>query len=1229
MTVGKRNAALCALISLLIVTLMSVSLTRGRYSKELTSGSEYSGSLEYIVSEQVEINSVDEFFSAIENGYSNIKVSDDVDNPLIITGSVSDVNSDLTIDLNGHELQRNNREPMLNVTEGVRLTIIDTSEKQTGSFYNPVGSVLRISGGTLTVAAGLFESGPRDGENLAGGSSVYSSEYAYQTGGVWRNKAGAEINGTASVAYYEKNDGGYTERQGNMPVIIPAVTNVGSAPSDGGTPQHSVNGNFYFDADASSIGISKDAYLYFTVSDGSVSNSLIAADNGSADFYYTYTLYRSFDDSGVVYSAAESSGAEEIEVEEIEVTVYGYKGVMSAAQRAATYAAIQMNSGNLYVRGGDYVSYFGNDSTYCVYATGGYMAVENGVGSFQAHGAGKCVSISYGSVSEDEYLRVASGDFYSQTGDTIAVSGGLMRVSGDVSFTKDTATAEFASSQDNGSAISMTGGKLYISSTSSAIGFNLTGNYMNGISVSGGTLSVTGSKQSPINFEINGSDVRGISSEVSDGAEGSVTVSYTDFNVGLGGDDDSIYGIYSGGGTIKATNCLFDMVGSYARGIYSAGGTVNCGGSTVINVDGTYSAGILADGGDINVSGMYKSEITNCVAVIEANGNVSNSLSSTAISSEGGNIFIAGAGDNSANITTDGLGITARSGASINISTPTFTLTSNNGTAIYINGGNLTIAEDTTADITSTINEDYGWVTPPDEEGNQAGGNANVNIYNGVYIQGGSLTANGTFNVNHTGVANIENQGNYGANERYRNYEIRSFAVRVEGTDGIDTKVTILKSNIISNISISDSGLYVSGGGGGLYVSGGDVYMGNESTNSPSDITITTIGNTLFDTFYEQQANGDNWNYRLSRTGGHAIEVSGGTLTVYNGTYRAAQGEGILVRDGTANIWSGNFYGNDNYSSQEKGLLAGPAASYAFKMYGGTANIYGGNFGKDSSGSGAFVMGTSTNQAKANIYGGTFDVKGQAAFSVFEYVDVTFTPRGGEKGAGGDITVTGAEAGMTVEYRGDAGSSVTINGGTFSSKNTGYGNGVWYGEGRVELTITNGTFTGTGTTDLRSSGLMLDNALTEKAVSISGGNFSGVNGVLYNYASSDRNGLIISGGEFKGTRSGLYFNAVPTNYNVQISGGTFIGVSERHYGTTIFGQNLYPYYINGAIGASCSRNFVGSWSGVGADIRVNQIIAGGYKAVCSGDVSGEYNSGNDSRLGESLAGANTITVSPA
>lgn len=1121
MTVGKRNAALCALISLLIVTLMSVSLTQGRYSKELTSGSEYSGSLEYIVSEQVEINSVDEFFSAIENGYSNIKVSDDVDNPLIITGSVSDVNSDLTIDLNGHELQRNNREPMLNVTEGVRLTIIDTSEKQTGSFYNPVGSVLRISGGTLTVAAGLFESGPRDGENLAGGSSVYSSEYAYQDDGVWRNEAGAKINGTASVAYYEKNGGGYTERQENMPVIIPAVTNVGSAPPDGGTPQHSVNGNFYFDADASSIWISKDAYLYFTVADDSVSNSLIAADNGSADFYYTYTLYRSFDDSGVVYSAAES-----IRAEEIEVTVYGYKGVMSAAQRAATYAAIQMNSGNLYVRGGDYVSYFGNDSTYCVYATGGYMAVENGVGSFQAHGAGKCVSISYGSVSEDEYLRVASGDFYSQMGDTIAVSGGLMRVSGDVSFTKKI-TAEFASSQDNGSAISMTGGELYVSSTSSAIGFNLTGNYMNGISVSGGTLSVTGSKQNPIKFDINGSDVRGISSEVSDGAAGSVTVSDAVFNISKSGDDSNgIYGIYSGGGTITATNCLFDMVGSYARGIYSAGGTVSCGGSTEIDVNGTYSAGILAYGGNISVDGEYNSTIV---------GMTDNLLSSAAISSEGGDISIAGG---SATITTDGLGITARSGASINISTTTFTLTSNNGTAIYINGGNLTIDEETTADIKSKITADYGWVTPPDEEGNQAGGNANVNKYNGVYIQGGSLTANGTFNVTHTGVATknqeVEHEehsifgytwydpdGRSAGDGLITSFEIISFAVRVEGGDG--TEVVIDQGNITNAV------------GGGLYVSGGKVTLGKDS--SADNIKISTTGKDLHENSLNKVVSGfipttmgGNWQYKLNKTGGPAIQVNGGEITVYNGTYTAEQGDGLRVNGGTANIYGGVFAGNDHGYKANDATRAGPAASYAFKMQGGTANIYGGAFGTQNGtskhdGSGAFVMGTAADaKGVANIYGGTFEVKGQAGFSVYQYAEVTFNQRGGEDGEGGDILVSGTAAGMAVESA-SGGSTIKIMSGTFRSTRAedGDGSGIWYSNANAKLTIRGGTFTGSVISGLR---LAVDPG---SSVQIFGGTFTGMNA---NAISSDAtvyySDILASG---VSTSEGSFTSSSRTNVN--------------------------------------------------------------------------------------------------
>ena len=159
--IGKRRLFLTVFLSLLIVTLMTFSLTYARYSEEKEADGVLSGELENIVSNEVEIGSVNEFFSAIENGYTNIKISDEVDNPLVITGSVSDVNSDLTIDLNGHELQRNNRDPMLNITAGVRLTIIDS--KGGGSFYNPVGSVLRIDGGTLTGADGGFERGPPDG----------------------------------------------------------------------------------------------------------------------------------------------------------------------------------------------------------------------------------------------------------------------------------------------------------------------------------------------------------------------------------------------------------------------------------------------------------------------------------------------------------------------------------------------------------------------------------------------------------------------------------------------------------------------------------------------------------------------------------------------------------------------------------------------------------------------------------------------------------------------------------------------------------------------------------------------------------------------------------------------------------------------------------------------------------------------------------------------------------
>ena len=79
-----RTILIYVLAALIIVTLFSASFTVGRYSGEYSSDGTYDGDVDYVVSNQVKISSVEEFFAAIENGYGNIIIADDMDNPLII-----------------------------------------------------------------------------------------------------------------------------------------------------------------------------------------------------------------------------------------------------------------------------------------------------------------------------------------------------------------------------------------------------------------------------------------------------------------------------------------------------------------------------------------------------------------------------------------------------------------------------------------------------------------------------------------------------------------------------------------------------------------------------------------------------------------------------------------------------------------------------------------------------------------------------------------------------------------------------------------------------------------------------------------------------------------------------------------------------------------------------------------------------------------------------------------
>ncbi len=671
-----KTILLPVLLALAIVSLLTVSLTLGRYTEEKGSEGQYSGDLEYIVSNQVEINKVDEFFSAIENGYSNIKIADDVDNPLIISGGISDVNSDLVIDLNGHEIQRNNREPLLNVTQGVRLTIIDTSKEQTGCFYNPVGSVLQISGGTLTVSAGVFESGPRSGEEGAALSEYYGSgENGKDT------QQGARIDASRTdVTFFESDTD--TGTAGWMPVIYPSVV----TSSAGENAKRSANGNIYFGTDYGAAGltrpVSADTYLYFTVDDPTVEKSTLAAP-GSADYFYTYYL----DKSLTVYRGTDAS-----EADDILITVYVYNDVKGSAQ-SSDFSAIGMEKGNLYVRGGTYRSYFGEENTYCVDASGGYMAIESG--SFYAYGSGVCVQCAYENVdTEKEYLRVSNGTFYSEIGNTIGVSGGRMVVSA-ASFTKNAlGSTKTAAQNANGSAIYVSGGSLSVSA-SSTIRFSLYGAAMNGISAASGAV---------VNVK----------------------------NVEMDFYSDSL-------------NSTLPGSTSYNFGIYSSGGSVTCDGTTAFHVIGSYSSGIYSNGGTINIDG----DSFTCSVAMDDGDKI---LSSTAISAVGGDINFNVA---QADIRSNGQGITVGGGniQFAHSTKETINITTTRGTAIFAYGGKVSVDRNSTLSVKSTIADGCVWAA--DTSGGTSGGtDTGVNVNNGIYLLGGSFDSKGTLEITHTGVPN-------------------------------------------------------------------------------------------------------------------------------------------------------------------------------------------------------------------------------------------------------------------------------------------------------------------------------------------------------------------------------------------------------------------------------------------------------------------------------------------
>ena len=1008
-----RTIFLMSVMSALAVSLTAASLSYAFTDARYVGGgfdpdSPYDDVIDFVGATKYIVSSPEELVNAIENGYSYIQIDKDAADPFVINSDIADVVTNLVLDVNGKVVVRNSRNPLLDVKRNVSVVLVyDSSQQQTGGFYNPIGSALQASGGTLTVGTGIYESGPRS-DTAAPSAQLESVDYVY-----------SRTARTNDASYEQVTD-----------VKLPKIDKdayYASAPSAG------------------SEYIKEDTYLLYTVEtdceirDGKlIANVSTGGDElrvpcnvASCDFYYYYPV------------GASSEGGQNYAV------VYGYHDVKKLAetedrdlteasggvQLVWPYAAVRSTAGNTYARGGDFATHFGTKNTYGIYSYGGTIAVGGEAGSaepeFRAYGDGVCINMEAeaGNADVTSTLTIVSGVFSSEEGDTVSISGGKMTVYAGT-FSK-TGCRAAAADEDRPQAHTAV------------------------IRMQGGELSIRGSEEDKVVLRA--------------GSETSPETSPL----------ENVFGIRAGEGTVSVSGCKIDVYGVYSAGVLSYNGEVNLQDTSIQmtqkNEGLLSSAGVSSERDESDSIGEGKP--------INMNGDVS--------------------------IVSDGLGVTAR--GTVNVKGGTTTVTTTRGTGIYVNYGAFNVDKTAAVSVESTI-EDIEWAMPP-EHPDESG----ANRYNGVYVQSGSLIAKGSLSVTHKGVKNVLSDYDSPSTD-FINFLVNSYAVRVDGSAG--TSVSIASGTIKNSI------------GGGLYVSGPaykptsidasvlkDVTfesLGN-ITNNYADYTVVDIGNVTVEAtagrpdvkneFSENYSgfNG-NWSYKFSTLGGHAVEVDGGILRIKDGSYTAAQGDGIRVQDGVAFIEGGSFVGQDQYNNIDGGEMPGAAASYGFKIYGGAAKTTGGTF------RGAFVM-----DGIAYIQKATIETVGSTGFGVWSTgynTNILFDPIDDEGKIQNEwIKVSGSSTGMAIENGGmnpHPEFTVKIRGGTFTGGTEGTANnntnGIWYGNQNAKMTISGGTFTGE-------------------------------------------------------TRSGLWLGVDPGS-NIKLSGGTFIGKSVKKE------TWLRYYWINGAIGAN-------------------------------------------------------------
>lgn len=983
--------------------------TLSKYVFEANAPFESKPNVDYTVNEVFEVRTQEELFSAINQGYSYIQLSKDIENPLIITQDAKNLNSDLILDLNGIEIQRNGYDPILNIGSGVRLTVTDTSDEQTGGLYNPVGSVFNIDGGTLTVSIGTFESGPRYSEYYSYNSSILSSTNA-TTKRTIVEPSPQEVNLSLH---------GNEETRVLAPIIKSYPTTTGEIVYN--------HGNLYFDEQVSKgdFTISADTYCYYRTSEDHSSG---VNDPSKADWYYTYYVKK----DGHEYYAPELS-SDDVQEDYVFVTIYGYEKTIENASLQTVvsdyYAAIQMKSGLLEVEKGEFFSYFGVNTTACINASGGTLSVKQGKFSSRIPNA-DIISENTVLVKEDdseafktEYfdnfiwkdlilsksgesycilnsgdadILIETGDFYSSNNNIISMNGGNLTI-GDGQFYKKH-TREFERISTASSAIYMMNGNLSIQNAdcdiqgNRTIGIFMQDGYLN---IENSSFSLVGSYTFGIYSTVKGDDNFNIidtfitqsngNSQVGIYAEGGkVHLSSSLKNPKISLDGSSSAGIYVlHGGSVVLDNYSIEIQGENSSGIYSKGGTVQIQNSSIVMESNVGCYGIYAD----------TEETSSTVDIVVENSGIyvgyndsTAKKANTVVNPSIGIALLTNQIDNTISmvdttIESYEIGVSL-SGGSLYFDGNGHILTKM-ASAVEISDGKLVFKNTSTYDLTSfntnttSAENTYDLLIPSFENGTVTT-KKYINT-DGIYVQGGSVIFNGNVNITHTGLQNDTDYTNYAG------LEITSYAVRVIGGD-----VTIIRGNITANI------------GGGVYCSGGDIILG-DIRSTEDDIIVQTIGEK-YGSSYDAIGSfvSDGWQTYKSLTGGHAIELNGGNISVNNGTFTANYGNGVLAKgNGEINIRSGIFNGWMGTGNNALIGKSGPSAFYGLKVVGGAiVNIYGGTF--DGGNGGAFITGitditlvsgkiTAINgtQAYVYVYAGTFGHEGTSLKDGFNVYDMS------------------------------------------------------------------------------------------------------------------------------------------------------------------------------------------------------------------------------------------------